>query len=386
MKFLVVLVLVAAGTPMCFGQEPPPAAPPATEKEPPAPFADGPPELPANTATGMLRVTFDPEMSDLNSTVLYGVLQGAQNAAVQKVAGEGVSKLPRVGFTYNVAAYAPSGGLYVRRIQVSSYDEKISAKDVLRELAQIFQRELQAIVTTKQNLELQVVMQHRHVKELQEQLARARAEEVQLAASLKVDFDPAVAAQKRLLLETELQSLGVESRGLQARKQIIALQIAELGKQVEAGLGPDQDVLKELTNSVEARRRILAYQQERAVARAGGSLPDDIEKAKDQLALAEAELARYRRASADAAGGQRIAELRRRLEDTAIDLAEIDAKRAALQELAVPARKHSLELQSMRGEIELLESEYRRAREELDKLKLEMQRYIPPSVTLIPLP
>ena len=79
-----------------------------------------------------------------------------------------------------------------------------------------------------------------------------------------VEVDPQVAAQRRLHLATETQSLQVEQRGLEARHAVLEKQIAELA--VKPQDDASKAILTELSAVVEARKRYVNQLRERNIA------------------------------------------------------------------------------------------------------------------------
>jgi hypothetical protein len=204
-----------------------------------------------------------------------------------------------------------------------------------------------------------------------------------LATIHRVSLNAELAAQRKMQLEAEHQNFGVQLEGLKARREVIERQIAEIGKKLTEGSGADPAVMKELTNAVEANKKVLLHKEQLFVVKTVG--PEEVEVAKVQVALAQAELAKYRRAAADAAGGGRIEELKRRLDDTAIEMAEMMARREAVQKQIEQASSSSADVEIKRLEVEQLKQDYRDAAAELSKLRSKLKLYIPPQVMLVPL-
>jgi hypothetical protein len=269
--------------------------------------------------------------------------------------------------------------------EVSSFDPRLPAIKVLEAWRDVLARRLLDADSTRTSLQMQITQEQRRTAELAARLANDRDKLAALALAAEVELDPAVAAQKRIRLETELLSLTIEVQGLEARKEVLEYQIAELAKKASESASAADPVLAELTKSVEARQKIVEFRQAQFAAGAQGTSLENVELAKDELAQAELELAKYRRTLADVAAGQRLAELQRRREDVAFDLAEATTKSRAVEKLVEQARKHSTSVEIKRIDLELQEQDYRRAREELSQLESKLRQHISPSVTLIPL-
>jgi hypothetical protein len=84
-------------------------------------------------------------------------------------------------------------------------------------------------------------------------------------------------------------------------------------------------------------------------------------------------------------GGRRISELRQRLEDTEIEIAEMKAEQQALVTTWQEATNAFSEVEFKRIELEILREEYRHRAEAFNKLEARLQQHVPPTVTLLPL-
>jgi chromosome segregation ATPase len=334
---------------------------------------------PKSTAYAMFHFTVSrgEDMALVASLVKSKSLQSEAVQMIMKKSKEEQAELPEI----HVESTRKGDTEY--QVWLTSFDDLLPAEKVLEAFKEVLTAKLLTLDTTRTSLENQVTQERERVLELAAKLSAERDDLTKLAVTNRIELDPAVAVQKRIRLETELQSLNVEVQGVEARKDAIEHQIADLAKKASAGASPTDPILLELTKSIEARRKVVESRQAQFVAQ--GSSLENVEQAKDELAKAEVELARYRRTLADASGGQRMAELQRRLEDTAIDLVETTTKLRAVERLSDQARQHSAEVEAKRIEVELLEQDYRRAREELSQLESKLRQHVSPSVTLIPL-
>jgi hypothetical protein len=273
-------------------------------------------------------------------------------------------------------------GIVVLNLQVESYDPQIDAKKLLELLAKMLEQDL-ASFDAQYQLDMKSAAEEGRICELlAADLSRNKVNYAKLCAKAGVDADPAVAAQRRLQLETEYQRVSIELQGLEARQVVIEQQIAKYGEQINKIEGPDAEILGELQKSVAARKRIVEFQHAALTGRASGGSVEELEKAKDELAKAEAEEARQRRAVAAEAGGRRIDELRQRLDDTVIEREELSAKKNAISELRNASNFNTV-VDQKRIEIELRQQEYRERAIELSKLRAAVQRHVSPIVEII---
>ncbi len=379
MKWQVAMWLVfglLVALPFSVAQEPEKAA--QTEQKPDAaPPIDfsllqppGEPQAPKPTskASGLIYVKPGTGRGGANPAPLHALLQ---NPEVQQAAIKQLGLSPQVLKSVEISIV---GGINI--MTVVSYDQRLEAGLMLAALKDEATKKLIEL-DKPEELFSRRDQEQRVVEQLQADWARQRQALMAMAKQNGVDIDPQVAGQRRLRIVTETQSLQVELRGLEARHALLEKQLAELANKPN-----DENAVKvvhELGRVIEARKRNLEFLVE-ARTLGDGTAPIQLEQAKAELALAEAELAKFRREAA-AGNNQRANNLRQRLEETLIAKAEIEAKLGELARLD----SSSVAVDAIRIEVELLEQKYRRAKQELDELDAEIFRYVftPPHVVLI---
>lgn len=333
------------------------------------------------SASGVLKITADRDSPLTNGFLALPLVTGKSllKKAVGQVSGAAAASEP--SDVASVEAKLEGGGFTT--VVVHSFDSKVPADKLLEALVGVLNSRLRDITGKEYEAAARRLdKENARVEKLAADLRKQHEALIQLAAIHRVEIDPALAAQKRLRIEIEVQSLEVQSHGLKARQEVLQAHIAELGEKVAVDAADDA-VLKELNKSVELRKGIVHALRGRFVA--AETTRDKVLDASDQLAQAEAEVAKFRARAAQEAGGRRIAQLKTRLDDAAIETAEIVAKRKVLQEQFETARNYSSRVAMKRIEIELLEREYRHRAEQLGKLRAQMQLVVPPVVTFIPL-
>jgi hypothetical protein len=357
------------------------------------------PRKPTSEARGILRVTADPGsgLADNNLLAVMVMSPSVAREARGRVWKElnlaplpaensiEVSAFPGANFTIpqmGIPLTPKRPGIGMVDVVVQSYDERVPAAKLLAALELALQSRLSEL-DGRDSGEAALQEARKRLLELRETLMKERDALATLARIHKVEIDAALAAQKRLRLETELQGLTVQLAGLKARQAVIEKQIAELGN-VKAEGAQDAVIAEQLRLSIEARRKIVQIQMAALNAGRAGASDEAVQKAKDELAQAETDLARYRRSAIDAASGGRIAQLKMRLDDTAIEIAEVEVRRDALQQFAA-AGTSSSDVEMKRIELELLEREYRQRSEEFSQLQAELRRHVSPRVTVISL-
>lgn len=366
MKYLriVLLVFLFAIAPLLVrGQE---AAPPAS-----VPFGSGPTPEPISEVQALVYLISGSGRRDAVPLPLRSLLQSKrdQSEALRTVAERHLKEIPgdlqEVTFKVN-----PSGENNV--LSVKSFDKRIPAEEVLEELVSIVRTKL-VEMDRPLEMEYRLSKETGRVQQLEADLAKQR----ETLNAFARDLDPSLISQRRLQLTTEQEMLAVELAGLQVRRKLLEKQLSALAAKSDDDA--DAAILGELQRSVEARRKIVEYQT--AQVQAATITLDKLEQGKDELAKAELELAKYRRAAIETSG-KRILELRHRLDDVELEFAESSAKKDFLYEI-VQQLPNSAQVDAIRIALELDEQTYRRARQEVDDMHAELRRYSPPQLGLI---
>lgn len=347
-------------------------------QEPPAPLE--PPEAPPvadgvvesfGSIQALFRITAEPEsgLSDVGARHANGFLQLA---------------VPR-----GVSVFVPPPnndsrpGAAVVLVTLASHDKQIGAEQLKQEMEKLragLEKKLRELDTTQRTQQKQVAEERARLAMIAAQILDQEEALRKHSATYQMDNDPQLAAEKRSRLGAEMQGLGVEMSGLEARRKVIQAQISKLSEKVE-NKGSRESVLEHLMKAVEARKAIVVARREAHAT--GQTTPEPLQEAIDSLAQAEAELAKYRADLADAAGGNRIAELKQRLEDTEIQSAETQAKFRAAFEASLEMGARSSEWELRWVQLDALKNEYRRRATELNELSGKLEQYQPPAVTFV---
>jgi hypothetical protein len=331
---------------------------------------------PESEARGIVQI----EASPAHQGIVWQLLTNSPlvlREAVVKVSPE-AADAPEISKV--AGAQLPSGG----DIIVRSSHEKVPADKLLAALVEVVNHHLSEIAgKDRRAADDRLHLALAKVEKLQVQLAREHEALLTMAAVHKVDIDPEVAAQKRLRAETEVQNLDAQLQGLRARQAVIEQQIGELARKV-AQAPPNDEIATALQARIDVQQAAVELMKASNKRFAGTVTQHDMAVAEAKLLEAKAELPKYRREAAEAAGGGRIAQLKMRLDDTAIEIAETKARRQTLDE-QLQAARNSGQIEMKRIELELLKREYQLDAEELSILKRELQKYVPPRVTVIPL-
>jgi hypothetical protein len=341
-------------------------------------------EQPLSKVDGTIRVTGDPASGLTNVVLLTRLLMDDQlvDQSVAQVSRDAAKSSKRVAAVdaHNNQFGLPPRAEVILFVTVSSFDERLPAKKVLQALCSQLSFALQAFDAQHQIDTVRLKKSEEDVLEADRELSRERDAYVKQATLMNAATSAEDAAKEQLRLDIQVEAVEVELQGLEARQNALQDQIADMGRQVRDNAAQDP-VVVELEKAVKIRQQIVESQRELHKL---GTLPQkSLLTAESELAEHQAELAKFRREATQAAGGQRITELRRRLDDTAIEMAEKTAKRNYLMERKKNAPKYSSQIEQKRTDIEMLERQYREMLEERANLRRKLQLYQSPNVTLI---
>ena len=125
-------------------------------------------------------------------------------------------------------------------VAVNSYDSRVPADKLLEALVGVLNSRLRDITGKEYEAAARRLdKENARVEKLAADLRKQHEALIQLAAIHRVEIDPALAAQKRLRIETEVQSLDVQLQGLKARQEVLQAHIAELGEKVAVDAADD---------------------------------------------------------------------------------------------------------------------------------------------------
>ena len=341
------------------------------------------PKKPVSDVKAAVRVVADPASGLANQTLLTHLFTDPSIVAqvVAKVAPDaaepGAETIWPPGMTVGNSFGSLPPGVVIFKLHVYSYDARLPADKLLSSAIEVLGTELVKLDTQYQTDMEQAKKYDELVTRMGNDLKSQKLNSAKLATIYKMPSNAALAGQQEGRLDAQREALQIESQGLIARKKVLEEQIADMGGKASAEAAKDP-VAVELEKAVQIRERVLATRRE-GNKQSVVSLEQKLE-AEGALIAAKAELAKFRREIAQS-GGQRIAELRRRLEDASADLAECEAKREAL--ITIGTRAGNPDLALKRIEVELLESEYRQTSGDLLKLKTKLRFYRPPTITLV---
>jgi hypothetical protein len=297
----------------------------------------------------------------------------------EEAAKEPLSKVMSMNFFFGKLL---GPGVAVPRLQVESFDERVPAKKLSAAI-------INGVLKWLLENDVEHQADQRNVDLLQQRLGHdvneLEKEENTLRTLLlihKVGPSPEQNRQRQQRLEQEVDSSQVLLAGLNVRRHLLEKQIAEIGKQASAS-SADDSVVQELVKAIRIREQIMEIMVGNNAKVAGSVTQGQLLDAQRQIAEAKAELAKARRDSVQAVGGQRLADLRRRLDDTIIDISENEARKKVLEKQFQDASKTSgqAELQSMK--VELLKENYRARAKELNELRAKLSRYQAPQATVL---
>lgn len=261
------------------------------------------------------------------------------------------------------AANPPSvlpAGIYMTQVEIASYDEKLEAS----KLMDAVRDELEVTLADIADSNKRVDRLTQASAELGQRLVRERGEVEQLSKTLGMSSpDEDRAEEQASRFAEERSAMSVQREGLQARCKALQERIAAVGEETKKNVDNDP-VVEQLYRVVQIREK-MRNNNRAEIHR--GKLPESrLMEDEEKVAEAKAELEKYRRLVAQSSGGERLAELQRRLDDAQIEVQEIISK---LQALPSPSRG-TVDLSYRRFHIKVTEEECRKALEQLNHLQL----------------
>lgn len=284
-------------------------------------------------------------------------------------------------------------------IEALSKDERVQAGKLLEPVAKSLERRLTHLDAPKrQRLEPHIA----HVEADIQSNKRRYADNQEKASELMRQIERPVISRERWeenfqRLKNQQQEIQLALLGLQARERAIERRIAELAERVEEQTENDE-VGWRLSEVVQILKRRIAQMQKANEAQPGSLVEQEINRVRQELAAAEADLARSRRSAVREAGGDQLSALHMRLTETAIEREELEARLNYLDERAIPEAEQNLqEAQKIENRIREQEQEVERIIMERDmaleqlrdataryqELKRELASHREPTVTII---
>jgi hypothetical protein len=336
------------------------------------------PKKPVTKVSGNIRVMGNP--SPLTDAEVILALVEADSSVTRKAISEVSADAAKDGEEVNVfwqdSELASPPGIVTLVVDVESFDKRVPAQSVLKKLPGILARRLPELDAAHQMDEEREEALTIQLALLKDEFLRAKEVSRTLSAIHRVPLTAEMGAQQRARLDEQIETNSVELEGLVARREALQSLIAEVGKKGAEEVDKDS-VVAEMEKAVALRAEIVARVRESKAPSV------DILAAESQLAEHKAELAKIRRDVIQAAGGQRLAELSRRLEDAAVEQAEVTARSKVLVKMR-DSIGDSTQLELKRLNLELTESSYREVAKELDELQRKLRLYQPPKVTFLP--
>ncbi len=352
------------------------------EEKPASPSPSIAPRKPVRELTATLRLVTDPQFNWALQHVLASEAfdRSLINEAIKIASPDGVKvgaeAADITGSKGSIQELAP--GIALLTVTVQSFDDRIAVDQVLLAYTDRLSHKLQELDAQNESDDHQKRLLEDQAARFVDRLKAEKEALINLAAIHEMSATPEINIQRKSRLESELEAVAVEIVGLEARKKALEEQIARLGANADADV--KDPVIGELEKAVDLRAKTLARLR---TLRGADSVPEaSVRDGELALIAARAELAKYRR-EASQLGSQRMAELRRRLDDTAIDLAESAAKKEVLEHLQLKARQFSSDLEIKHLRIAQIERDYEAISADLTAITAKLRRYVPPTVTIV---
>jgi hypothetical protein len=351
-----------------------------------APESDQKAEQPKQAAIGyaLVRVVADPESGLANQNLIRALFMSDE--IIRDAIGNLLHMPPNdkaieairnnVGFweekTENSAALPP--GIAMLKVGCRSTDERVQPNKLLGKIGVELGNMLNSLDPVRQRRKGELRRQEQYIAQRLQDWQKKRDALSVLVRLHQTSLDPHQVTEEQSRLDAQKQGIELSLKAAEARHRALGELIAELAAKVTRTA--DDTVVKELEKAVQARTKILESIQDRHSR--------DAISAEDELARAKAELARYRQQLAATAGGDRIAELQRQVQDTEIEQSELKAKLDGVVELIKSSLTQSSTIvASKRDEAEAFEQAYRQAISDNLRLLEKESLYMVPGVTVV---
>jgi hypothetical protein len=352
---------------------------------------------PHSDADAILRVTCEPESGLAASDLIDSLLRGPMFKKQAAPSPDGTKRLDWVmhlepvqrgeSAPHNATDLGSSSraapllaGVYMTKINISSNEKDWPAARLLecvrKELARTLERT--ANDALRQQLDSMMTLKNRMLQGLRENGESLR----DLAADALPSADQTVESEYARRVAA-VAAMKIQIEGLDGRRRAIVEQIAKLADKI-ADAAANDPVLQELDKVVKSREQRAALMKHRSTNAANAVPYVEVLKSQEEVSEAKAELEKYRRIVAQAGGGDRLAELQSRLEDTAIELAEDQRKLSLLNESERNLHRDANEISKQKMAFEQLQQQYRDVLAEERRLTAHAHAYTP-AVTLIPI-
>lgn len=337
---------------------------------------------PLTKASGQIRIMGGIEMGLTTPELVAACIANDSTFTTRKAIIDVSPEAAKSGEQVANVSWADNGllsppGIATLVVEVNSFDKRVPAQDLLQKLPNVLENRFRELDVANQ---FDIERRDSLSEELNTgriELEKLKDQCHQLALLHNVPLNAEVAAQQKARLDAQIEAISAKLEGLTARREVLEKLIAEVGKRGTEEAAKDP-VIAELQQAVALRAEIVKRMRE------SKSPSVEILSAESQLAEHKAELAKMRRDITQAAGGQRVAELVRRLEDASVEQAEAKATSKALVTTRDYSIGFSASLEIRRLELAQMESSYREVAQELDKLRRKLRLYQPPRVTLLP--
>jgi hypothetical protein len=275
----------------------------------------------------------------------------------------------------------PSGalpeGVYMAELSVSSFDKRVTAAQVLAGLRTALGNELVKLDREGDQDEATLRQVEVTYQEQQQMLLHLQGQINNDAAVAGLAHEDQYLETRLLRIDAERQSATVLLAELTASRTVIEARIAAVGQEALEAAEAD-----ELIGQLE---KVVALRKARLAAMIAAQM-GPASQAEEDIATAEAEVLKHRRAAAQARGGERLGALLRRLDETTINFAQTEARLKVLEEdqqevLAVIGRSTKVNL--LKREYEVLQSSVQKMATQLQELRLMRRLRAVPVVILV---
>jgi len=351
------------------------------------------PPVPTSEATAILRIVCPAESGLTNPALIedlvqtgYGVTSSLEKFE-KKFSKEALKAAEAKDGLFDITLEKERfndlpAGVYMADITVYSYDQRLSADKLLKEVQSGLRSDLRTLDRDPDE-DGRRFERERELADLKNR-AEVLAKEIEQLEKLRgLDTSDNVVEQRLLRVDNEMMAARMRASGLNATRESLRKRIAELAPKV-AKASQGDPVVHELDKVVRLREEAKAKLAKLA---AGGQVTQgSIRDAEENLAQARAEYAKQVRLATQDAGGLRLADLQQRLEDNESEVEESAAKLKQLEELfsELNSRDRSrAELDHKKAMLETYRKAANKLASELVESRMQHFNYIGPTVRLI---
>lgn len=272
----------------------------------------------------------------------------------------------------------PSG---VVEVSLASNDERVPADKLLKSLVEVVTEKLRELEPAGPWAKLVSQLEDEQHK-IKATLLATQRELVNRAANRGGAVTAEQNAQLRVQCQSELRDLEVHLLSIAAKRRVLEKQLSDLPGKVKESA--DSPLVRAAAEGVELAKQ--KYERLRgANKKAPGAVTSaELQMAETEIRIAQAQLDQVR-LEVSGAGGERVSELRQRLEDLEVDQTEINTRLGIVQQRCKVLAEQLPAIDEMILSVKQLEADFDRLTRELGeaKSKAAVQQLAPLQIVVV---